>query len=73
MTDTILQEAAKQYKTPFYLFDIDELIQNVERIKKLAGEDINICYAMKANPFLVTALAEKVNRIEACSAGDYDI
>lgn len=73
MTDTILQEAAKQYKTPFYLFDIDELIQNVERIKKLAGEDINICYAMKANPFLVTALAEKVNRIEACSAGEYDI
>ena len=73
MTDTILQEAAKQYKTPFYLFDIDELIQNVERIKKLAGEDINICYAMKANPFLVTALAEKVNSIEACSAWEYDI
>ena len=49
MTDTILQEAAKQYKTPFYLFDIDELIQNVERIRKLSGEDINICYAMKAS------------------------
>ena len=73
MTDAILQEAAKQYKTPFYLFDIDELIQNVERIRKLSGEDINICYAMKANPFLVAALAERVNRIEACSAGEYDI
>ena len=73
MTDAILQEAAKQYKTPFYLFDIDELIQNVERIRKLSGEDINICYAMKANPFLVAALADRVNRIEACSAGEYDI
>ena len=73
MTDTILQEASKQYKTPFYLFDIDELIQNVDRIKELAGEDINICYAMKANPFLVAALADQVNRIEACSVGEYDI
>ena len=73
MTDTILQEASKQYKTPFYLFDIDELIQNVDRIKELTGEDINICYAMKANPFLVAALADQVNRIEACSAGEYDI
>ncbi|MBS6223093.1 MAG: alanine racemase, partial [[Clostridium] symbiosum] len=73
MTDTILQEAAKQYKTPFYLFDSDELIQNVERIRKLSGEDINICYAMKANPFLVAALADQVNRIEACSVGEYDL
>ena len=45
----------------------------MERIRKLSGEDINICYAMKANPFLVAALAERVNRIEACSAGEYDI
>ena len=28
---------------------------------------------MKANTFLVAALAERVNRIEACSAGEYDI
>ena len=69
MTDTILQEASKQYKTPFYLFDIDELIQNVDRIKELTGEDINICYAMKANPFLVAALADQVNRNEACLGG----
>jgi len=73
MTDMILQEAAKQYKTPFYLFDIDELIQNVEQIQRLTGESIHICYAMKANPFLVAALADRVNRIEACSVGEYDI
>ena len=46
-------ELAKEHATPMYLFDLDELQSRVQAMKEILGEDIQLCYAMKANPFLV--------------------
>lgn len=68
-----LQEAASQYGTPSYLFDLDRLSQRMETLHMLLGSRPALCFAMKANPFLTGALRELADRFEVCSPGEYDI
>lgn len=58
--------------TPAYVFDVDRLCQRVEYIKEKCGNtpQIELCYAMKANPFLVQPLDSVINKFEVCSHGE---
>lgn len=51
MREELLQEAFRKYGTPLYVFDLDILKEQTERIRAGFGPEINLCYAMKANPF----------------------
>lgn len=73
MTDELIMKAAKQYGTPFYLLDMDGLDRHVSEVKEILAPDIGLCYAMKANPFLVGAMEERTDRIEVCSPGELSI
>ena len=58
-----------QLRTPAYIFDIDTLQRRVSYIKsRLPG--IGICYAMKANAFLVSSAKDLVDSFEICSPGE---
>ena len=63
----------EKFETPFYLFDIAELYARVNKIKEILGDKINLCYAMKANPFLISYLNKMVDKFEVCSPGEYEI
>lgn len=73
MERKILQEAAEKFGTPSYLFDLDRLTRRMETLKKALGSRAELCYAMKANPFLTGALRDLADRFEVCSPGEYDI
>lgn len=73
MDNDILQRAADQYRTPFYVFDLDTLALRIRHIKEMLGEQIRIYYAMKANPFLTRAAAGALDGLEVCSPGEYAI
>ena len=73
MEDRVLIQAAASYGTPFYLFDLDEFYRKVRETGQALGERVSLCYAMKANPFVVGALAPLVERIEVCSPGEFRI
>ncbi len=66
-------ELAKLHGTPLYIFDKEELYKRIGDIQKMLGEDITLCYAMKANPFLVDALKPLVAKFEVCSPGEFAI
>ena len=66
-------ELAKEHATPMYLFDLDELQSRVQAMKEILGEDIRLCYAMKANPFLVDSMKQAVHKFEVCSPGEFAI
>lgn len=58
-----------QLRTPAYIFDVDTLQRRVSYIKsRLPG--IGICYAMKANAFLVSSAKDLVDSFEICSPGE---
>ncbi|MDY4669595.1 MAG: alanine racemase [Oliverpabstia sp.] len=69
----IVKSCIEMGKTPFYLFDLDMFASRIEKIKSILGENISLCYAMKANPFLIMSAMEKVDKLEVCSPGEFSI
>lgn len=59
--------------TPAYVFDLDELKDRLQMIRRCLGNRIRLCYAMKANPFLVEPLQNFVDKYEVCSPGEFRI
>lgn len=73
MSRDMIQASIGVCKTPAYIFDLDALHQRVASIKEQFGEHVILCYAMKANPFLVEPLSEMVGKFEVCSPGEFRI
>ncbi len=63
----------QEYKTPLYIFDTDILVQQVRKIRDVLGSNIQLCYAMKANPFVIKDLEALVDSFEVCSPGEFSI
>lgn len=69
----LLKENIGRFGTPAYVFDLDILKERVEKIKNLLGSKAKICYAMKANPFIIRPMNEYIDKYEVCSPGEYEI
>lgn len=63
----------KQNSSAFYVFDIVTLKRRITSIRNQLPESISLCYAMKANPFIVKEIKEHVERFEICSPGEAEI
>ena len=73
ISEKVVEETIRQYGTPEYIFDLQELKKCVAHISYLLGDKVSLCYAMKANPFLVRYLDAYVDKFEVCSPGEYTI
>ena len=63
----------EQIPTPAYVFDLDEMKEFAEKVKRCLTGKAEICYAMKANPFLIKPMLEIVSSLEVCSPGEFRI
>ena len=59
--------------TPSYVFDLDKMKGFVKKVQSCLGESVQLCYAMKANPFLTGPMIEVVSSFEVCSPGEFRI
>lgn len=74
MKHEIVKSVIKEYGTPSYIFDLDSLRKRIRKIGlSLEKYGISTCYAMKANPFLISILKEEVEYLEVCSPGEFRI
>lgn len=75
MNNTQIRKCLKigELTTPSYILDMDVLAAHVNEMKTIVGDGAGLCYAMKANPFIVPAMAELVDKIEVCSPGELSI
>lgn len=73
MKDELLMRIAKDYGTPSYVFDLDAFKKRFETVSGYFRGRAEICYAMKANPFLTGAVSGLSAGCEACSPGEYAI
>lgn len=76
MTDMdciLTEELARLVHTPAYIFDIDEFHHRVTQVKEAFGEEIGLCFSIKANPFLLPCLPDTFQRIEVCSPGELTV
>lgn len=60
-------------ETAFYVFDIDRLLQRAAYLKKMLPERVELCYAVKANTFIIGEFIGKIGRFEVCSPGEAEI
>lgn len=73
MQDALIHEGIARFQTPLYILDTDELVRRMKRFREIFGEKIGLCYAMKANAFIVEEMAQIADRIEVCSEGEFQI
>ena len=72
MTEEKLEGLAVQLGTPSFVFDTDILKKRAGWIKEMI-HPAKLCFAIKANPFLVEALEPQADRYEVCSPGEFHI
>lgn len=72
MNEKKLKELALSLGTPSFVFDTDVLTKRADWI---AGKirPAKLCFAIKANPFLISPLDAHVERYEVCSPGEFHI
>ncbi len=75
MTTDSIKKLIKEKKinTPAYLLDLSVLDSHMKKIEEICEGTVDLCYAMKANPFLVKKMDDYVHRIEVCSPGELEI
>ncbi|MEA5143354.1 MAG: alanine racemase [Oscillibacter sp.] len=73
MDKTAMGQAIDTLQTPFYVFDTDEAAAQVTTLRTAFGPEIGLCYAMKANAFVVGSLIPWVDYFEVCSPGEFRI
>mgnify|MGYP002516158835 CR=1 FL=1 len=57
----------------FYVFDIDVLLRRIAYLKDSLPKNVGLCYAVKANTFIIKELIGSVPRFEVCSPGEAEI
>lgn len=65
--------SVEKIQTPAYVFDVDRLICRIRKIKEFFGKNVSICFAIKANPFLIGAIKDEADCFEVCSPGEFRI
>lgn len=73
MTDKQIEMLTAQYGTPLYVFDIRALRARVASLRRRLPPAVRLCFAVKANPFLLPELRGLVERFEVCSPGEAQI
>ena len=73
MDKKAIKELIENYSSPTYIFDINELKTRISFLKENLSKRMELCYAIKANTFIVKELEEQIERLEICSPGEYDI
>lgn len=56
--------------TAFYVFDAGVLKKRIRYLKSKLPENVDLCYAVKANTFIIKEAADEVERLEVCSPGE---
>ena len=73
MEKSLEKKLINEVSTPFYVFDIDVLRTRISYLKKMMPENVHLCYAMKANPFVVKEIDKEIEKYEICSYGEWNI
>ena len=68
-----LDDIIRTNKTAFYVFDINVLKERIRYLKSKMPKNVSICYAIKANPFVVKEIDSDLEKFELCSPGEVEI
>ena len=65
-----MRKTEQEWGAPFYIFHENLFVRNLNLLRECLGGNIDIAYAMKANPWLAFSAAGVVEYIEVSTAGE---
>ncbi|NLA69449.1 MAG: diaminopimelate decarboxylase, partial [Clostridiales bacterium] len=65
-----LASLIQEQQNAFYLFDTIKLKKRIKYLQARLPEEISLCYAVKANPFITKEIGDELERFEICSPGE---
>lgn len=66
-------KVVEKYGTPLYFIDSSKAKERINNIKEILPKNTRLCYAIKANAFLVNELKNEDLMFEVCSPGELSI
>ena len=73
MNEEILKRVLNEYGSPTYVFDIGKVKNRIKYLRNNLPKGTLLCYAIKANSFVLKDIEEDIDRLEVCSYGEYQI
>ena len=73
MRQEVIADACRRFGTPFYLLDLEDFRERIRSLRDVLGDRVQLCYAVKANPFLIRTAAAQGLKLEVCSPGEFAI
>lgn len=70
MNKNTLARLAQYCPTPMYIFDITALRARIRSLRSHLPAGTGLCYAVKANTFILREITDCVDRFEVCSPGE---
>lgn len=64
---------AARFGTPCFVFDEVQLEARMRAVREIVPKAVGLCYSIKANPFLISAMRGLVGTLEVCSPGELEI
>lgn len=71
--DCFYKNLVSEYGSPFYILDENILRKRVQEIRNRLPENAKLCYAIKANAFILDSLKNEDILFEVCSPGELSI
>ena len=69
----LIERISEKCDSSFYVFDVSELKKRIKFLREHLPPYAELCYAVKANPFISKEIENDVERFEICSPGEADI
>ena len=73
MDNQQLAAIAGRFGTPCFVFDEVQLEARMRAVREIVPKAVGLCYSIKANPFLISAMRGLVGTLEVCSPGELEI
>ena len=70
MDEDMIKKIIHDFDTPVYVFDIGILKKRIQYLQENLPQKVTLCYAVKANTFLIKEINQFIDRFEVCSPGE---
>lgn len=69
----MMEKFLKENENAFYVFDVSILKKRLNYLREKLTCNVDLCYAVKANTFIIKEIINDVERFEICSPGEAEI
>lgn len=68
-----IKKFSEEVCSPAYIFSEKDFEERANFVKETFGDNVGLCFSIKANPFLLNVMPKAFSKVEVCSPGELDV